>query len=118
MVTKLRDRKESEELMDRLGLKETADRLAKANGVRWYGHVLRKEKDDALRRALAFEVEGSRRRGRPKKTWKKQVEETIKQTGLRKEDALNREKWRSGVKKIAEGIRCIRPPSLTGRNPD
>ena len=28
--------------MEMLGLKKTLDRMAKANGVRWYGHVIRK----------------------------------------------------------------------------
>ena len=28
-------------LMDMLGLKEAVGKLARANGVRWYGHVLR-----------------------------------------------------------------------------
>ena len=35
---KLVDRKKIEELMKMLGLKETLDRRAKANRVRWYGH--------------------------------------------------------------------------------
>ena len=34
------DKRNTEELMDILGLKEAADKLARANGVRWYGHVL------------------------------------------------------------------------------
>ena len=36
---KVVDRKTNEEQMDMLGLKETIDRLATANGVRWYGRV-------------------------------------------------------------------------------
>ena len=35
---KVVDRKTTEEQMDMLGLKETIDRLATPNGVRWYGH--------------------------------------------------------------------------------
>ena len=54
--------------MDMLGLKETIDRLATANGVRWYGHVLRRDDDSVLRVALNLEVTGKRKRGRPKKT--------------------------------------------------
>ena len=54
--------------MDMLGLKETIDRLATANGVRWYGHVLRKDDDSVLRVALDLEVSGIRKRGRTKKT--------------------------------------------------
>ena len=38
---KLVDKRNKEELMNMMGLKEAADKFAKANGVRWYGHVLR-----------------------------------------------------------------------------
>ena len=41
-----------------LGLNETIDRLAMANSVSWYGHVLRREDGHFLMRALDFEVEG------------------------------------------------------------
>ena len=35
------DRRNIVKLMDMLRLKEVADRLARANGMRWYGYVLR-----------------------------------------------------------------------------
>ena len=41
-----------------------------------------------LRRALDFEVEGERKKGRLKKTWKKQVVEESVKVGLRWKDAL------------------------------
>ena len=74
------------------------------NGVRWYGHVLRKDDDNVLRVALDLEVSGKSKRGRPKKTRKKQVEEETENIGLKKKDALNRAKWRDGVREIAEGM--------------
>ena len=45
------------------GLKETVDWLATANRVRWYGHVLRRDDNSALRVALGLEVSGKRKRG-------------------------------------------------------
>ena len=51
------------------------DQLAMANSVRLYGHVVMRENSHILRRALDSEVEGHRKKGRPKRTWKKQVEE-------------------------------------------
>ena len=53
-------------------------RMAKGNVVRWYGHVLRRDDGHVLRKALEFEVKGKRKRGRPKKTWKTQVEKESK----------------------------------------
>ena len=43
--------------------------------VLWYDNPLRRKDGYVLRRALDFEVEGQRKKGRPKKTWKKQVGE-------------------------------------------
>ena len=64
----LKDRKRSTDLMLMLGVSETIDQLAMANSVRWHGHVLRREDGHVLRRALDFEVEGQRKKGRPKRT--------------------------------------------------
>ena len=73
MVPKLADRKNIKDMMDVLGLNQTKDKMAKASGVRWLGHVLRKEDGDVVRNALEFNVEERRKRGRPKRTWRKQV---------------------------------------------
>ena len=58
--------------------------IIKANGVRWYGHVVRRDEESILKKTMMFEVNGPRKRGRPKQTWKKQVEENVKKIGLRK----------------------------------
>ena len=97
---KVVDRKTTEEQMDMLGSKETIDQFATGNRVRWYGHVLRRDDDSVLRVALDLEVSGNRKQRRPKKTWKKQVEEEREKIGLNKEDALRRDR----VRAIAEGM--------------
>ena len=71
------------------GEKETVVQMAKANGVRWYGYVLKRDDEHVLRKALEIEVKGKRKRGQPKKTWKTQVEKESKSVGLEKEDAFN-----------------------------
>ena len=38
--------------MEMLGLKETVVQITKANGVRWYGHVLKRDDGYILRKAL------------------------------------------------------------------
>ena len=112
------DRKNAEELMEMLGLKKTLDRMAKANEVRWYGHVIRREDDNILNKAMVIEVNGQRKRERPKMTWKRQVEESVKKVGLKIEETADRTRWREGVRAIAEGMRCIRPPSVTREKPN
>ena len=59
---KVVDRKTTEEQMEMLRLNETLDRLATANGVKWYGHVLRRDDNSVLRVALNLEVSGMRKR--------------------------------------------------------
>ena len=71
------DRKRSTDLMFMLGLKETIDQLSMTNSVCCYGHVLRREDGHVLRRSIDFEVEYQRKKGRPKKTWKKQVRKKV-----------------------------------------
>ena len=83
------EKKRTEDLIKMLALKETVVQMAKAKGVKWYGHVLRRENGHVLRKALEFEVKGKRKRGRPRKTWKTQVEKESKSVGLEKEDALS-----------------------------
>ena len=64
----------------------------------WYGHVLRKDDDDWVKKCMEHEVEGSRPRGRPKKTWKEVVREDCQARNLNKEDAMDRCKWRKVIK--------------------
>ena len=94
---KIIEKRRSQELMSLLGLTDTLDGLARASGVRWYGHV--------LRRALDFEVAGRRGRGRQNMTWKRQVEEYINQIGLKMEDAIDRVRWRNGVYELSRSTR-------------
>ena len=84
--------------MEMLGLKDTAAQMAKANGVRWYGHVLRRDDGHVSRKALEFEEKGKRKRGRPKTM---QVEKESKSVGLEKKDAMNQARWRVAVGETA-----------------
>ena len=76
--------------------------------------MLKREGAHVLRMASDFEVEGQRKKGRPKRTCMMQPEEESVNVGLRREDVLCRSKWSVGVNQIAVGLRCIWPPSLVG----
>ena len=51
--------------------------------------MLRTDDGHILRKALEFEGRGERKPGRPKKTWKMQVEKENKSVDLEKKDAMN-----------------------------
>ena len=88
----LMEKKRTEDLMEMLGLKKTTVQMVEANGVRWYGHMLRRDDGHILRKALEFEVRGKRKPGRPKETWKSQVKKERKSVDLEKKDAMNQVK--------------------------
>ena len=69
---KLKHRLPSKELRERLGIDDIA-LVLQQNRLRWYGHVLRKDDDDWVKKCMEYEVEGPRPRGRPKRTWREVV---------------------------------------------
>ena len=75
--------------MDMLRLKETADKLARANGMKWYGHVLRQPEEDVLMKAMVHEVEGKCKQVQPKIKWRKQVKGNMRKIVLRREDVAD-----------------------------
>ena len=44
-----------------------------------------------------LEVAGNRGRGRPRMTWRARMDRDMKDTGVRPEMAMDREKWRCGI---------------------
>ena len=108
------DKRNREEQMDMLRLKEAADELAWASGMMRYGHVLRRPEKDVLMKAMVHEVHGEHKQGQPTMKRRKQVEESMRRIGLKKEDAADRCKWREGVRRVAEVMGCIWPPPVTG----
>ena len=94
---KLKDRLPSKEPRERLGVDDIA-LVLQQNRLRWYGHVLRKDDDDWVKKCMEHEVEGSRPRERLKKTWKEVVREDCQARKLNKEYAMDRCKWREVIK--------------------
>ena len=59
----------SNELRERLVLYDTISVLQQ-NWLRWYERVLRKKDNDWVKKCMEYEVECSRPRDRPKRTWR------------------------------------------------
>jgi len=64
----------------------------------WLGHTLRKPEDSITRQALTWNPQGKRRRGRPRNTWRRELEVEVKKTGLSWKEvervAQDRNRWR------------------------
>ena len=65
----------------------------------WIGHTLRKEAGAIEKTALDWNPQGYRRRGRPKRTWRRTIEDEIGNTGRSwnevKGTAGDRNAWKS-----------------------
>ena len=94
---KLKDRLPSKELRERerLGIDDIA-LILQQNRPRWYGHVLRKDDDDWVKKCIEYEVEGPRPRGRPKRTWREVIRADCQARKLN----MDRCKWRKVIKDV------------------
>jgi len=96
---KLKDRLPRKELREILGIDDIA-LVLQQNRLRWYGHVLRKDDNDWVKKCTKYEVQGPRPRGTPKRTWREVVQEDCQARKMNKEDAMDRCKWRKMIKDI------------------
>ena len=96
---KLKDRLASKELRERLGIDDIA-LVLQQNRLLWYGHVLRKDDDDWVKKCIEYEVQGPRPRGRPKGTWREVVREDCQARKMNKENAVDRCKCSKMIKDV------------------
>jgi len=68
--------------------------------ISWLGHLERMEEDRMPIKIFTQEMEGTRRRGRPSKRWKEEVERHLQVLGVRKwrEMVAGRKKWKDIVR--------------------
>jgi len=86
---KLRDKPFCVELRQRSGIENKS--VPKKSRLQRYGHVLRKDDDDWVKKCVTLEVEGARQSGeRRMKTWNKVVDMIIKDLHAEPSDAMDR----------------------------
>jgi hypothetical protein len=71
----------------------------KGQRISWLGHLARMEEDRMPKKIFSQELEGTRRRERPRKRWKEEVERD-QVLGVRRwrELVTDRKKWRDVVR--------------------
>jgi len=102
---KSQDRVPSKDLKGRLELEDIIS-VRLWNKLRWYGHVLRKEDNDLVKKCMEYKVEGTWPRGKPKKTWRDIVEKDCRAHGLNTEDAICHSRWRKQIGMIDDHDEC------------
>ena len=70
------------------------DEVMRCGRLRWFGHVQRRDADNVTFRVMNLAIPGTRRRGRPKKTWYQQIKDDMTGVGVTQDVALDRKEWR------------------------
>jgi len=72
----------------------------KGQRISWLGHLERTEEDRVSKKIFTQDLEGTRRRGRPRKRWKEEVERDLQVVGVRRwrELVAGRKKWKDIVR--------------------
>ena len=78
--------------VERLGMKMREGRL------RWYGHVMRRDKEYVGRKMMEMELPGKRKRGRPKRRFLDVVKEDMGEVGAKEKDVEDRKTWRMMIR--------------------
>lgn len=94
----LRDRIPNEEIMKRLGLEDVGN-VIRRKRLQWFGHVVRMNDSCWTKRVQFLDVAGRRPAGRPRKSWKNNVDEDLRQLGLVPHDATDRDKWKATIRR-------------------
>ena len=68
--------------------------------LRWAGNVLRRDKEERVKRAMEYKLDGKGLVGRPTRTWHEVVRRDMSDLGLCERDATVREKWRKAIRMI------------------
>ena len=70
------------------------EQVIRSGRLRWFGHVQRRDANNPTRRVMELAIPGTRRRGRPKKTWHQYMKEDMTGVGVTQDMALDRNEWR------------------------
>ena len=64
--------------------KENIEKWIKGQRISWLGHLERMEEDRMPKKIFTQKLEGTRRRGRPRKGWREEVERDLPSVGSEK----------------------------------
>ena len=86
--------------LEELSKGENTVKWIKGQRISLLGHLERMEEDRMPKKIFTQEVEGTRRRGKPRKGWREEVERDLQVLEVRRwrELVIDREKWRGIVR--------------------
>ena len=94
--------------LEELSKGENIVKWIKEERIKWLAHLERTEEDRMPKKIFTQELEGTRRRGRPRKGWREEVERDLQVLGMRRwrELVTDREKWRGMFDRTLPTVGC------------
>jgi hypothetical protein len=92
--------------LEELNKRENIVKWIKGQRISWLGHLERVKEDRIPKKIFTQGLEGTRRRGRPRKGWREEVERVLLVLGVRRwrELVIERDKWRGIVRQAKAHI--------------
>jgi len=86
--------------LEEMSIGENIVKWIKGQRISWLGHLERMEEDRMPKKIFTQELEGMRRRGRPRKRWEEEGESDLRVMGVRRwrELLADRKKWKDIVR--------------------
>ena len=94
-----RDCVRSAEVARRRGMRELGG-LLRVRRLGWFGHVVRREETEILGKTQHVVAPGRRPPGKPKKTWRRNMQEELASLNLQEEEAQNRDQWKRVINRL------------------
>lgn len=85
----------NEDIRRRTGRVYTTAERIQTTQLLWYGHVMRMEQDRWPKKALMYQPTNRRRRGRPSRSWKEGIEQTMEDRAIHENEWIDRKVWRT-----------------------
>ncbi|CAG9827828.1 unnamed protein product [Diabrotica balteata] len=95
-----RDRIENAEIKRRMGVQSDIIDYIEEKRLSWYGHVRRADRGRWINKITEWSPIGRRKRGRPRRSFRDEIDEAMEKRTLRDGDWNDRENWR---KRLSEG---------------
>ena len=87
------ERRESEDIRKMCGICSIKEKAREAR-LRYYGHVVRRDDDEPVKKAMRMPVRGRRNVGRQRIRWSDVVNRDMNRVGVRGDEAVDRIRWR------------------------
>lgn len=92
------DRIRNDEIKRRMGVEKDVLEYIEEKRLLWYGHVRRASENRWIAKVTDWSPIGRRKRGRPRRSWRNEVDDAMERREMNEGDWQDREEWRQKLR--------------------